>query len=123
MKLPRFIHLRVHTEYSLLQGAVPLKKLVHLASQAAMPAVAMTDTNAMFGALEFAVAARDAGVQPIIGCQVALGYESAAPGERRPDPAPLVLLVAERGGIPEPAEAELVPLSRCGRRGAAGDDG
>uniref|UniRef100_UPI003561E29A PHP domain-containing protein n=1 Tax=Phaeovulum sp. TaxID=2934796 RepID=UPI003561E29A len=79
MTQPRFIHLRVHSEYSLLEGAVPVKTLVKLASAAAMPAVALTDTNAMFAALEFAVTARAAGVQPIIGCQIALSYDEAAP--------------------------------------------
>ena len=116
MKLPRFIHLRVHTEYSLLQGAVPVKKLVRLASEVAMPAVAMTDTNAMFGALEFAVAARDTGVQPIIGCQVALGYDIAAPGERLPDPAPLVLLAQNEAGY-----LNLLKLNSCLYLDAGGD--
>ena len=53
MTAPRFIHLRVHSEYSLLEGAVPVKKLVKLCVEAGMPAVALTDTNSMFGALEF----------------------------------------------------------------------
>ncbi|MFV0292322.1 MAG: DNA polymerase III subunit alpha [Paracoccus sp. (in: a-proteobacteria)] len=69
---PRFIHLRVHSEHSLLEGAVPVKKLAGLAKDAGMPAVALTDTNAMFAALEFSVKARDEGVQPIIGCQITL---------------------------------------------------
>ena len=69
MSAPRFIHLRVHTEYSLLQGAVPVKKLVGLCEKAAMPAVAVTDTNNLFAALEFSVLALGAGVQPIVGCR------------------------------------------------------
>ena len=52
---PRFIHLRVHTEYSLLEGAVRLKKLPGLCEKMEMPAVAVTDTNSMFSALEFSV--------------------------------------------------------------------
>ena len=48
---PRFIHLRVHTEYSLLEGAVRLKTLPDLCARAGMPAVAVTDTNNMFAAL------------------------------------------------------------------------
>ena len=48
---PRFIHLRVHTEHSLLEGAVRLKKLPGLCLAGAMPAVAVTDTNNMFAAL------------------------------------------------------------------------
>jgi len=65
-----FIHLRVHTAYSLLEGAIPVKKLVALAQKYKMPAVAMTDTGNLFGALEFSLAAREAGIQPILGCQV-----------------------------------------------------
>jgi len=69
---PRFIHLRVHTEYSLLEGAVRLKKLPGLCEKMEMPAVAVTDTNSMFSALEFSVTASGAGVQPLMGCQVDL---------------------------------------------------
>ena len=73
VQAPRFIHLRVHTEHSLLEGAVPVKKLVKLCVRREMPAVAVTDTNNMFAALEFSVTAKDAGVQPIVGCQVGAG--------------------------------------------------
>ncbi len=76
---PRFIHLRTHSEHSLLEGAVPVKKLADLAAQNGMPAVALTDSNALFAALEFSVKAQDAGVQPIIGCQVTLAAERPAP--------------------------------------------
>ena len=95
---PRFIHLRTHTEHSLLEGAVPVKKLVELCKSAAMPAVAVTDTNNMFAALEFSVLAKDAGVQPIIGCQVALAHDPAQPGERPRQPAPIVLLAQNEAG-------------------------
>ncbi|WP_208349753.1 DNA polymerase III subunit alpha [Pseudaestuariivita rosea] len=95
---PRFIHLRVHTEYSLLEGAVPVKKLPGLCGDAGMPAVAVTDTNNMFCALEFSEGAAKAGVQPILGCQVNVAYDPAAPGEKPRDPAAVVLLVqSERG--------------------------
>lgn len=67
-----FIPLRVHTAYSLLEGAIPVKKLIALAEAYNMPAVAMTDTGNLFGALEFSLAARDAGIQPIFGCQIQL---------------------------------------------------
>ena len=53
MSDPRFIHLRLHTEYSLLEGAIPVKKLAGLCAKMDMPAVAVTDTNNMFAALEF----------------------------------------------------------------------
>jgi len=65
-----FIPLRVHTAYSLLEGAIPVKKLIALAQSYNMPAVAMTDTGNLFGALEFSLAAREAGIQPILGCQI-----------------------------------------------------
>ncbi|MBW6506438.1 MAG: DNA polymerase III subunit alpha [Rhodobacteraceae bacterium] len=108
MRMPRFIHLRLHTEYSLLEGAVPLKKLVKMVAEAGMPAVAVTDTNAMFAALEFAVLAQGAGVQPIIGCQVSLAYEVAAPGERARLPAPVVLLAQNEAGY-----LNLLKLNSC----------
>ena len=95
---PRFIHLRLHTEYSLLEGAVRLKKLPGLCREAGMPAVAVTDTNNMFAALEFSVSALGEGIQPIVGCQVDLGYRVARPGEKETPPAPLVLLAQNAAG-------------------------
>ncbi|SLN52691.1 DNA polymerase III subunit alpha [Roseovarius gaetbuli] len=105
---PRFIHLRVHTEYSLLEGAVRLKKLAGLCADAGMPAVAVTDTNNMFAALEFSVTASGAGIQPIMGCQVDLGYITAAPGERAKPPAPVVLLAQNERGY-----ENLMKLNSC----------
>ncbi|MEM9474491.1 MAG: DNA polymerase III subunit alpha [Pseudomonadota bacterium] len=96
--LPRFIHLRLHSEYSLLEGAVRLKKLPGLCRDAGMPAVALTDTNNMFAALEFSVAAMGAGVQPIVGCQLDLRYDTPAPGDKPRAPAPLVLLAQSAEG-------------------------
>lgn len=107
-KAPRFIHLRVHTEYSLLEGAVPVKKLIGLCQKAEMPAVAVTDTNNMFAALEFSTLAGGAGVQPIVGCQVALQYEQPQPGERPRPPAPLVLLAQSQAGY-----RNLMKLNSC----------
>lgn len=98
MSDPQFIHLRTHTEYSLLEGALRLKKLPGLCADMGMPAVAVTDTNNLFAALEFSVGASGAGVQPIIGCQIDLRYFEQAPGERIKPPAPVVLLAqTERG--------------------------
>ncbi len=68
-----FIHLHVHSAYSLAEGAIPIKDLVKLCVKAKMPAVAVTDTNNLFGALEFAIEARKSGIQPIIGAQVRVG--------------------------------------------------
>jgi DNA polymerase-3 subunit alpha len=95
---PRYIHLRTHTEHSLLEGAVPVKKLVDLCKAAAMPAVAVTDTNNMFAALEFSVTAMGAGVQPIVGCQISIAHDSAQPGERPRAPAPIALLAQTEAG-------------------------
>ena len=105
---PRFIHLRVHTEYSLLEGAVRLKSLPTLCQAAEMPAVAITDTNNMFAALEFSVSASAAGIQPIMGCQVDLNFLPAQPGERHTDPAPLVLLAQSEAGY-----EHLMKLNSC----------
>ena len=105
---PRFIHLRTHSEYSLLEGALRLKKLPDMVARMGMPAVALTDTNNMFAALEFSETAAKAGVQPIIGCQVHVAYQEADPGNRVPDPAPLVLLAQSEEGY----EA-LMALNTC----------
>ncbi|MDX9861980.1 MAG: DNA polymerase III subunit alpha, partial [Rhodospirillales bacterium] len=72
-----FVHLRVHTAYSLLEGAMRVPDVVKLAHDRRMPAVAMTDTNNMFGAMEFSGACAGAGIQPILGCQLAIGREDA----------------------------------------------
>ena len=63
-----------------------------------MPAVAVTDTNNMFAALEFSVGAIGAGVQPIIGCQLDVACEPVRPGERPKDPAAVVLLAQNEAG-------------------------
>jgi DNA polymerase-3 subunit alpha len=67
-----FIHLHVHSAYSLAEGAIRIKDLVKRCKYNNMPAVAVTDTNNLFGALEFAMAAAGEGVQPIIGSQISL---------------------------------------------------
>ncbi len=72
-----FVHLHVHTQYSLLDGAIRIKDLVSTARSMNMPAVCMTDHGNMFGALEFYETAKKAGIKPIIGCEVYM-----APGSR-----------------------------------------
>ncbi len=67
-----FVHLRVHSSYSLLEGALPVGKLVDLACKSHMPAIGLTDTNNLFGALEFSEKLSGAGVQPIIGCTLGI---------------------------------------------------
>ena len=90
-----FVHLRVHTAYSLLEGAIPVKKLIALAKKYQMPAVAMTDTNNLFGALEFALTAKEAGVQPIIGCQIQITSDLC---NRNNETDTLILLVQNQKG-------------------------
>jgi DNA polymerase-3 subunit alpha len=73
--LPTFIHLHVHSAYSLSEGALQVKQLANLAKAAKMPAVAITDTGNLFGALEFSEALTDKGIQPIIGCSLKVDME------------------------------------------------
>jgi len=105
---PRFIHLRTHTEYSLLEGAMRVKKLPAQAAGLGMPAIAVTDTNNMFAALEFSETAAKSGVQPIIGCQMDLDYDPPAPGEKPRLPAPIVLLAQNQAGY-----SSLMKLNSC----------
>ncbi|MEL7469441.1 MAG: DNA polymerase III subunit alpha [Pseudomonadota bacterium] len=98
MRDPRFLHLRVHSAYSLLEGALPMKKLPGLVADAGFPAVAVTDTNNLFGALEFAEGAAKAGLQPIIGTELSVIDAEPEPGARQPDAAKLVLLAQDRAG-------------------------
>lgn len=67
-----FVHLRVHTAYSLSEGALKIEDVVPLAQELEMPALAITDTNNMFGVLEFSLACAKAGIQPIIGLEIKL---------------------------------------------------
>ena len=83
-----FVHLRVHSAYSLLEGALTIPKLVSLAAEERMPALALTDTNNLFGALEFSEYAAQAKIQPIVGCTLSLSF--AAEPEARPDSGELV---------------------------------
>ena len=89
-----FVHLRVRSAYSLLEGAIKADKLGDLAKAAGMPAVAIADRANLFGALEFSVATKGAGVQPIIGCALPV----TGIGEARPErwaKTPTVVLLAQ----------------------------
>jgi DNA polymerase-3 subunit alpha len=77
MSQPEFVHLHLHSQYSLLDGAIRLDDLIAKAKEYGMPAVAVTDHGNMFGALEFYLACRGAGVRPVIGSEVYV-----APGSR-----------------------------------------
>ncbi|MBI4636309.1 MAG: DNA polymerase III subunit alpha [Candidatus Rokubacteria bacterium] len=74
----QFVHLHVHSEYSLLDGAAQLEKLVQKARDLRFPAIALTDHGNLFGAIDFYLAAQKAGIKPIIGCELYI-----APGSRR----------------------------------------
>ncbi|MGZ5889977.1 MAG: DNA polymerase III subunit alpha, partial [Hyphomicrobium sp.] len=86
----KFVHLKVHSAYSLLEGALTIPKLAKLAAAHELPALGLTDTNNLFGALEFSDKLAEAGIQPIIG--VALNVDFA---ERKPEPI-------EQGGAASP---------------------
>jgi len=77
-----FVHLRVHSAYSLLEGALTIPRVVSLAAADKAPALALTDSNNLFGALEFSEAMAGAGIQPIVGCTLALTFAA----EREPVP-------------------------------------
>lgn len=77
MSHAEFVHLHLHTEYSLLDGACRLDRLVDKAHELKLPALAITDHGAMHGAVDFYKAAREKGIKPIIGCEVYV-----APGSR-----------------------------------------
>ena len=76
MQHANFVHLHVHTQYSLLDGAIRVGDLVERAKEYRMPAMAITDHGNMFGALEFYTKAHAAGVKPIIGCEVYVAPDS-----------------------------------------------
>ncbi|MBS0386512.1 MAG: DNA polymerase III subunit alpha [Proteobacteria bacterium] len=77
---PPFIHLRARSAYSLLQSALQVKALTKLAAAREMPALGLTDSNNLFGALEFSEAAADVGVQPIVGLALAVKGEGGVDG-------------------------------------------
>ena len=77
MKHSPFVHLHLHTHYSLLDGAIRPEALFQKASQYKMPALAITDHGNMFGAIEFYEKCKNAGIKPIIGAEVYV-----APGSR-----------------------------------------
>jgi DNA polymerase-3 subunit alpha len=82
-----FVHLRVHSAFSLLEGALPIKRLAALAAADAMPALGMADSGNLFGALEFADTMVSAGIQPLVGCQLAVDFGDDS-GEGRPGAPP-----------------------------------
>ena len=90
-----FVHLRVHSSYSLSEGAIKADKIAQLARDAGMPAVGIADSGNLFGALEFSQACVGRGVQPIVGCQISLVRADNA----RMAPDPVVLLAQDAAGL------------------------
>lgn len=102
MSAPQFVHLRVHTAYSLSEGAMLVPKLIHKLHDQGVPAIAVTDTANMFGGKAFSKYASDEGVKPILGCQFYLRNPDAddvlkAKG-RIIEPDKIVLLVMNENG-------------------------
>lgn len=93
-----FVHLRVHSAYSLLEGALPLGKVLKLAEADGQPAIAITDTGNLFGALEFSEKAAEKGLQPIVGCELAVDFADEPADRRRTGPVthglPSIVLIA-----------------------------
>ena len=100
--MPRdsFVHLHLHTEFSLLDGSIRMKELMKRAAEFKMPAVAITDHGNLFGAIEFYQEAQRAGVKPIIGCEayVAPGSHKDRPGSRRDSAYHFTLLAENETG-------------------------
>ena len=99
-KEPGFVHLHVHSSYSLLEGALKIARLAELAKKDRQPALALTDTDNMFGALEFSEKMAGVGIQPIIGCTLGIDFgdqenRNTAAGDGWPR---LVLLAAREDG-------------------------
>jgi DNA polymerase-3 subunit alpha len=96
---PGFVHLHVHSAYSLLEGALTIAKLAEYAKADHQPALALADTDNMFGALEFSEKLASAGIQPIVGCSLAVDF-----GDETRDPRlagkvralPRIVLLAAR---------------------------
>ncbi len=98
---PGFVHLHLHTSYSLREGALTIPKLAKLALADAMPALAITDTNNLFGALEFSEKLAKEGIQPITGLQLTIDFGDGALFGRdlaRNARGSVVLLVATEAG-------------------------
>src|SRR5262249_12667703 len=100
------VDLPVHSSYSLLEGALTISRLAELAKADRQPALALTDTDNMFGALEFSDKLAGYGIQPIIGAALALDFADGAAGASTPAAGVSGARVATRPAPPQP----LLPL-------------
>lgn len=100
MSTPEFVHLHVHSEYSLLDGACRIQGLIERALEMNMPAIAITDHGVMYGNISFYCEAKDAGIKPILGCEVYVAKESRTRRDPRldKDQHHLVLLAQSEKG-------------------------
>ena len=96
MSNAEFIHLHVHSAYSLLKGSIKIAKLGELAKADRQPALALTDTDNMFGALEFSDKMAGYGIQPIVGCELAVDFGDQDPNARNAAPPSRIVLLAAR---------------------------
>jgi DNA polymerase-3 subunit alpha len=97
---PNFVHLHNHTEYSLLDGASRIGAMVRRAAELEMPAIALTDHGVMYGAVHFYKECKQAGIKPILGCEVYVAPRSRHLREGRADRDPfhLTLLATNSSG-------------------------
>ncbi len=97
---PGFIHLHVHSAYSLLEGALQLETILKLAGEDAQPALGIADTGNLFGALEFSEKASKKGIQPLVGVELAIDF---AAGEER---------INERGHVAWAGKSSVVLIAQ-----------
>jgi DNA polymerase III subunit alpha len=109
MNAPKYIHLKTHSAYSLLEGALPIAKIAKLAEKAGMPAIGLTDTSNLFGALEFSEKLSGSGIQPIVGATYEVDFRDAVapanalmrPGQNEPAvrlAGPIALIASNADG-------------------------
>jgi DNA polymerase-3 subunit alpha len=115
---PQFIHLKVHSAYSLLEGAITIPRLAKLAGSHGFPALGLTDTSNLFGALEFSDKVADAGIQPIVGCTLQVDFDDrpqangtvrTGANQTRSQPGGALALIA----CSEPGYQNLMKLASC----------
>ena len=98
MKNPSFIHLRLHSEYSIVDGLVRIDDAIQAAVKDQQPALAITDLSNLFGMVKFYKEARSNGVKPVIGCDVWISND-----QHRDKPTRLLLLVKNHTGYLQPS--------------------
>lgn len=121
-----FVHLRFRSPYSLLEGAIRIPQIAETCHAYGMPAAAITDTNNLFGALEFSEVLAGSGIQPIIGCTLSIRLGDPHPGERAEADGTIALFAQNEAGYAnlmalssaayldvDATEEPHVPLARC----------